>query len=79
MFDTNLILPSCSRGLVFEEEDFQPTVYGYTLCPDVSEQRVVALLRESEEELNRKIRSRPTDSPDTGEVITGNLRNLFLK
>lgn len=56
------------RGLVFEEEDFQPSIFGYSLSPDINEQRVVAMLREAEDELNRKIRSKPADSPDTAEV-----------
>merc|ERR1719422_112080 len=41
---------------VFEEEDFQPHTYGFSLCPDVKEQRCVAGLREAEELLSKDIR-----------------------
>ncbi|XP_075215671.1 N-alpha-acetyltransferase 35 isoform X2 [Lycorma delicatula] len=52
-----------NRGLVFEEEDFQPTVYGYRLLPDVSDQRAVGMLREVEDELGRKLRGKPPPDP----------------
>lgn len=43
--------------MVYEEEDFQPMQYGYHLNPDVSEQRIIGMLREVEEELHRKMRA----------------------
>lgn len=54
---------------MFEEEDFQPMGYGYRLGSnpqtgntydaslEVTEQKCVALLREQEEDLNKKARS----------------------
>lgn len=64
-----LILCDCNinvfRGLVFEEEDFQPTLYGYHLTPDVNEQRALSMLREVEDEFSRKLRSKPgTECPE---------------
>ena len=46
-----LIKDFVNRGGVFEEEDFQPTTYGFKLCAEVSEQRCGGMLREAEEEL----------------------------
>jgi hypothetical protein len=46
------------KAMVYEEEDFQPMQYGYHLNPDISEQRIIGMLREVEEELHRKIRSK---------------------
>lgn len=48
-------------AMVYEEEDFQPMQYGYHLNPDISEQRMIGILREVEEELHRKTRSNPND------------------
>lgn len=57
------------RAQVFEEEDFLPMGYGYRLGSnpqlgntynanlEVSEQKCIAMLREQEEELNKKARS----------------------
>ena len=56
------------RALVFEEEDFQPMVYGYRLVPDVSEPRTMGMLKEVEEELHRRMRSKPSDPGSTEEV-----------
>lgn len=53
--------------MVYEEEDFQSMQYGYHLNPDISEQRVVGMLREVEEELHRKTRSKQYDVE--GELI----------
>lgn len=44
--------------MVYEEEDFQPMQYGYHLNPDVSEQRMIGMLREVEEDLHREVRSK---------------------
>ena len=46
-----LVKDFVNRGGVFEEEDFQPTTYGFKLCAEVSEQRCLGMLREAEEEL----------------------------
>lgn len=47
------------NGMVYEEEDFQPMQYGYHLNPEISEQRLIGMLREIEEDLDRKTRSKP--------------------
>ncbi|RZF44671.1 hypothetical protein LSTR_LSTR000623 [Laodelphax striatellus] len=60
----DLIKDFVNRGFVFEEEDFQPTVYGYRLLPDVPEQKAVAMLREVEDELGRRLRSKPPPEPE---------------
>ncbi|XP_018578871.1 N-alpha-acetyltransferase 35, NatC auxiliary subunit [Anoplophora glabripennis] len=49
------------KAMVYEEEDFQPMQYGYHLNPDISEQRMIGMLREVEEDLHRKLRSKHTD------------------
>ncbi|KAJ8981491.1 hypothetical protein NQ317_007017 [Molorchus minor] len=46
------------RAMVYEEEDFQPMQYGYHLNPDISEQRMIGMLREVEEDLHRKLRAK---------------------
>ncbi|XP_072402056.1 N-alpha-acetyltransferase 35, NatC auxiliary subunit-like isoform X3 [Diabrotica undecimpunctata] len=51
------------NGMVYEEEDFQPMQYGYHLNPDISQQRMIGMLREVEEDLYRKNRSNP--EPET--------------
>jgi hypothetical protein len=42
---------------VFEEEDFQPLVYGFRLASDVPEAKALALIKESEEELMKEIKN----------------------
>ncbi|KAK5639210.1 hypothetical protein RI129_011702 [Pyrocoelia pectoralis] len=46
------------KAIVYEEEDFQPMHYGYHLNPDLSEQRMIGMLREVEEELHKKSRTK---------------------
>jgi hypothetical protein len=43
-------------------------VYGYRLVPDVSEPRTIGMLKEVEEELYRRTRSKPSDSCSSDEV-----------
>jgi hypothetical protein len=42
---------------VFEEEDFQPLVYGFKLASDVPEAKALALIKESEEDLMKEIKN----------------------
>ncbi|KAG7167158.1 N-alpha-acetyltransferase 35, NatC auxiliary subunit-like [Homarus americanus] len=42
---------------VFEEEDFQPALYGYGVCSEVSEVRAGGMMREVEEELQRAVKA----------------------
>ena len=42
---------------MFEEEDFQPLVYGFRLASDVPEAKALALIKESEEELMKEIKN----------------------
>lgn len=46
------------KAMVYEEEDFQPMQYGFHLSPDISEQRMIGMLREVEEELHKKTRNK---------------------
>lgn len=50
------LLPGISAG-VYEEEDFQPGLYGYGVCSEVPEARAAAAVREVEEELQRVVKS----------------------
>lgn len=45
------------RAMVFEEEDFQPVMYGYRLVPDVTDTRALGMLREVEDELGKKMKT----------------------
>ncbi|CAH1285825.1 unnamed protein product [Diabrotica balteata] len=49
------------NGMVYEEEDFQPMQYGYHLNPDISQQRMIGMLREVEEDLHKKNRINPDE------------------
>ncbi|KAL1513405.1 hypothetical protein ABEB36_002825 [Hypothenemus hampei] len=49
------------KAEVYEEEDFQPMQYGFHLNPDISEQRMIGMLREVEEELHRKVRNKQAE------------------
>ncbi|XP_027221499.1 N-alpha-acetyltransferase 35, NatC auxiliary subunit isoform X1 [Penaeus vannamei] len=42
---------------VFEEEDFQPALYGYSVCSEVTEVRAGGMMREVEEELQRAVKA----------------------
>lgn len=46
-----------NRAAVFEEEDFQPLVYGYKLDCDVTEIRATGMMKEVEEEMSRTVKS----------------------
>lgn len=46
-----------NRGAVFEEEDFQPMMYGFKTAPELTSTRVCGMMKEVEDELNRVIKN----------------------
>lgn len=58
----DIIKDFINRALVFEEEDFQPMMYGYKLKPDVSESRAIGMLKEVEDDLQKKVRNKTSDA-----------------
>uniref|UniRef100_T1JNY4 Protein MAK10 homolog n=1 Tax=Strigamia maritima TaxID=126957 RepID=T1JNY4_STRMM len=53
----DIIREYISRAGVFEEEDFQPIIYGYELANDVSDMKVTVMMRDAEDELQRKVKN----------------------
>lgn len=54
-----------NKASVFEEEDFQPVMYGYKLANDIPEGKASAMLKEVEDELQKKVkhtRSKPGEA-----------------
>ncbi|XP_028411217.1 N-alpha-acetyltransferase 35, NatC auxiliary subunit-like isoform X2 [Dendronephthya gigantea] len=45
-----------NRASVYEEEDFQPMTYGFKLISQVTDLRVSGMLKEAEDEVNRKLK-----------------------
>lgn len=58
----DIIKDFINQAFVYEDEDFQPMTYGYKLKPDVSELKAVAMLKEVEDELQKKIRNKASDN-----------------
>lgn len=52
----NLIRNFILRARVYEEEDFQPSTYGYDLCCDLTETKACNMLKSAEEDLVRKLK-----------------------
>ncbi|KAG8181137.1 hypothetical protein JTE90_002497 [Oedothorax gibbosus] len=56
-----------NKAGVYEEEDFQPVMYGYKLCNDIPVVKATAMLKEVEEELSKKskvTRPKPGEEQD---------------
>ncbi|XP_059614119.1 N-alpha-acetyltransferase 35, NatC auxiliary subunit homolog [Phlebotomus argentipes] len=62
---TDYIRKFITHASVFEEEDFQPSTFAYTLYPDVSDIKACSMLKEAEDELSRKGKA----SPENAEII----------
>lgn len=90
----NYLCVRVSRAAVFEEEDFQPSVYGYNLATMFSDSKASSMLRDCEEELQKtekKLKGQKVGTPngDTGdgalcpddlEILNGLLSRLkFLR
>lgn len=65
-----------NEALVFEEEDFQPLTYGYKLKPDISDSRAVGLLKEVEDDLQKKLRNKPSENSQI--EVSKIMNNYFI-
>ena len=41
---------------MYEEEDFQPGLYNFNLCNELSDQKVIAALKDAENDLQKRLR-----------------------
>ncbi|XP_055627653.1 N-alpha-acetyltransferase 35, NatC auxiliary subunit isoform X2 [Toxorhynchites rutilus septentrionalis] len=57
----NLIRNFILRARVYEEEDFQPSTYGYDLCMELSETKACNMLKSAEEDLVKRIKDVESD------------------
>ncbi|XP_058830798.1 N-alpha-acetyltransferase 35, NatC auxiliary subunit isoform X3 [Topomyia yanbarensis] len=57
----NLIRNFILRARVYEEEDFQPSTYGYDLCVEMTETKVCNMLKGAEEDWIRKVKDVESD------------------
>lgn len=55
--NTNVYNIILYRAQVFEEEDFQPALYSYHYFNEISEQRVIGMMREVDESINHLLKS----------------------
>lgn len=47
------------RAQVYEEEDFQPALYNYHYFSEISDHRVIGMMREVDESINHILISNP--------------------
>ncbi|XP_033634032.1 N-alpha-acetyltransferase 35, NatC auxiliary subunit-like [Asterias rubens] len=66
----DIIKDKVVRASVFEEEDFQSMTYGFKLAHNVTDLRVAGMLREVEEEFNRRIKSTRSRQGEVREPAT---------
>lgn len=53
---TGVIKKFIGEAQVYEDEDFQPSLYNLNLCNELSEQKVIAALKDSENDIQRRLR-----------------------
>jgi len=56
------------RAGVFEEEDFQPSVYGYNLAVHISDSKAASMLRDCEDDLQKKCKLLKSDESKNEEM-----------
>ena len=72
-FERGLTPPTLLQDLiakanVFEEEDFQPVTYCFNLCCDITEQKTISMLKEAEDDIQKKLRSTKVGGSTGGEL-----------
>jgi N-alpha-acetyltransferase 35, NatC auxiliary subunit len=53
---TAIIRKFINSARVYEEEDFQPAIYHFNLCNELSDQKVVSMLKDCENDIQKKLR-----------------------
>lgn len=53
---TGVIKKFITEAQVYEDEDFQPSLYNLNLCNELSEQKVIVSLKDSENDIQKKLR-----------------------
>jgi len=66
-----------NKAVAYEEEDFQPLTYGFKLAPDVTDVRAAGMLKEAEDELQRKIRNVRAKSTESISGVEEDVRMEF--
>lgn len=54
---TGVIRKFITSARVYEEEDFQPAIYNFNLCNELSDQKVVAMMKDAENDIQKKLRA----------------------
>jgi len=79
----DLIKEYINQAAVFEEEDFQPLVYGFRLASDVPEQKALTAIKESEEDITKEIKNKSsvdaTESQELKEMNAVRVRLRFVR
>jgi len=77
---TDLIKEYINQASVFEEEDFQPLVYGFRLASEVPEQKALAAIKESEEDILKEIKNKtPVNANESQELMEMNAVHARLR
>jgi hypothetical protein len=61
--------PFTSSARVYEEEDFQPALFNFNLCNELSDQKVVASLKDAENDLQKRLREVEAASEKAEDII----------
>jgi len=64
---------------VYEEEDFQPGLYNFNLCNELSDQRVVAMLKDAENDLQKRSREMDVTSEAHEDLLAVLNRTKFMR
>ncbi|XP_064608764.1 N-alpha-acetyltransferase 35, NatC auxiliary subunit-like [Liolophura sinensis] len=74
----DLIRDRINRANVFEEEDFQPMTYGFKMCGDVTDVRVMGMMKEVEDEYNRVLKNTRVKSGEERDAATEKKHELAV-
>ncbi|XP_050538032.1 N-alpha-acetyltransferase 35, NatC auxiliary subunit [Daktulosphaira vitifoliae] len=67
-----------NRAQVFEEEDFQPALYNYHYFSEITEQRVIGMMREVNEELSNAMKSNDIKDNELMESLSVRIKFVRL-
>ncbi|KAG1655274.1 N-alpha-acetyltransferase 35, NatC auxiliary subunit [Nymphon striatum] len=66
----NIICDFVEKAGVFEEEDFQPMLFGYKLTNEVTKVQAVAMIKEMEDDIQRKVKNTRQKQGEERDEIT---------